>query len=92
MKEKKLMVNPDVVFREEENEALVFDPKTGKIVILNPTAKYIWQLCNGKNTQEEIIKCIIEKYDVTIEKAKEDIIKFINTMKEKGLIGEIEEL
>ena len=44
-----LIRNPDVVLREEDQDgALLFNPDTNQIRVINPTGLFIWKHCDGK--------------------------------------------
>ena len=55
-------------------------------ITLNETGKDIWKSLEENNSKEEIVKLILEKYDVSEEKAQQDVQNFINQMIEKGFI------
>ena len=55
-------------------------------ITLNETGKDIWKSLEGNKSKEEIVKLILEKYDVSEEKAQQDVQNFINQMIEKGFI------
>ena len=55
-------------------------------ITLNETGKDIWKSLEENNSEEEIVKLILEKYDVSEEKAQQDVQNFINQMIEKGFI------
>lgn len=58
------------------------------MVKLNETGKDIWiALAEGK-TESEIIRMIVDTYDVSEEKAKAGIERFVADMTEKGFIEE----
>ena len=49
--------NPDVVLREEDPEegALLFNPDTNQVKVINTTGLFIWQQCGEAHTLDEII-------------------------------------
>ncbi len=55
-------------------------------ITLNETGKDIWKFLEENKSEEEIVKLILEKYDVSEEKAQQDVQNFINQMIEKGFI------
>ena len=55
-------------------------------ITLNETGKDIWKSLEENKNKEEIVKLILEKYDVSEEKAQQDVQNFINQMIEKGFI------
>ena len=54
-------------------EMVLYDTQTESIHTLNPTAHYIWELCDGQHTQEDIVKQVktnfadTEVHDVRIQ-------------------------
>lgn len=60
--------------------------KMNVTITLNETGKDIWKSLEENKSKEEIVKLILEKYDVSEEKAQQDVQNFINQMIEKGFI------
>ena len=56
------------------------------MINLNSTGKDIWQGVEKGLSEEGIVQCIIEKYEVEVEKAAEDVRKMIQKMREAGVI------
>ena len=85
--------NPDVVLREEDIDgALLFNPDTNQIKVLNTTGLFIWKLCEKKHNIANIIKALKNSFDqVPDDKAAEQVKSFINEMKESGFIGIIKD-
>jgi len=85
--------NPDVVLREEDIDgALLFNPDTNQIKVLNTTGLFIWKLCEKKHNIVNIIKALKNSFDqVPDDKAAKQVKSFINEMKESGFIGIIKD-
>ena len=82
---KVLKANPDIVFREEGKEALLFDPDTGSIKVLNYVGKMIWKLLDGKNSKEDIQKKIEKKFsDVSSKQVGKDLDNFLKALEGYG--------
>ena len=80
--------NPDIVFREEGKEALLFDPGTGKIKVLNSTGKIVWKLINGKRTKKDLEDALIKKFsDATKKQISDDLNEFLGDLEKLGYIG-----
>jgi len=65
-------------FREEKNEYITVMSKEhpeSKELIINPTAKEILYLCNGKRSYSEIVEIMLNKYDVKRKILENDIRK-----------------
>ena len=52
------------------------------LFILNETGMFIWEQIDGKQTIEKIISLAAEHYDIDIPTAKNDVVNFIERIKE----------
>lgn len=77
-----LKVNSRIVFREECGEALLFDPESGNVKVLNETGKFIWKNLNGNNNKDSLVKKIMEAFDSSDDekKIKEDLEAFLEDL------------
>jgi coenzyme PQQ synthesis protein D (PqqD) len=89
----KYMRNPDVVLREEDEDgALIYNPDTDQIKVINPTGLFIWQQCDGTRDLGSIVSAVEESYDeVPGDQVSEQVEKFIDDMVNTGFIGTVEE-
>lgn len=76
--------NVNIVFRQEEDEALLFNPDNSDIVVLNSTGRFIWELCDGKNTKKDILDKMLEEFDVSSNEAEKDLSSFFSSLLEKN--------
>ena len=44
----------DLLVQDAQNELVVYDTKTDKAYVLNPSAAAVWRACNGKRSVQEI--------------------------------------
>ena len=58
------------------------------MINLTNSAKFVWELLQEYTTIDEIADKLSKKYNIDINKAKEDAEKFINNLKESNLIEE----
>ncbi|MDP2939673.1 MAG: PqqD family protein [Candidatus Omnitrophota bacterium] len=80
-----------IVFREEGDEALLFDPDTGAVKVLNETGKFIWSNLDGSASLEILVQKIMDAFDTSDEnKIKEDLEKFIAELKKLKFLDEDE--
>jgi len=85
-----LKTNSKIVCREEEGDALLFNPEDGAIKILNQVGYEIWKLCDGSLTLQQIIEKLKDEYpNVPAEAIKADIVNFIKHMQNLTLIEEV---
>jgi hypothetical protein len=80
--------NPDVALRDEDDDgALLFNPDTNQVLVLNPTAVCVWKNCNGTLNVTAMINLIKEEFDeVPNATVEEEILKFLTDMTKGGYI------
>ena len=59
------------------------------IYTLNELGTLVWELIDGKNSVEEIVEAICNAYEVAPEKATEDVVDFLHSLEQGGLINPI---
>jgi hypothetical protein len=88
------LCNPDVVTREEDPDegALLFNPDTNQVKVINTTGLFIWQQCIVARTLEQIIAEVQKDFDeVPLEQVAQDVKEFVDGMLATGFIGTIEQ-
>ena len=78
--------NKDVIFRQEEDEALLFNPDTLDTFVINATGCFIWQLFDGKRTEKEITEMITQTFEVDLETAEKDLTKYLVDLEKRNFI------
>jgi len=78
--------NDDIIWRKIEDKVVLIGKDGMAIHTLNKTAGYIWELCDGTNSPDEIAAKLCERFDVTPEEANVDVRETINKMEEMGLV------
>ena len=57
-----------------------------KMLSLNETAAYLWEAVSGKDfTREDLVQLLLDKYEVTPERAGEDVDKLTAVWLEQGV-------
>jgi hypothetical protein len=69
-----------------KNESVLFDPRTGTIHSLNPTAVLVWDHCDGKHKICDITEKILVRYGATRSQVEKDIWKTMGRFHELGLV------
>ncbi len=80
---------PKIIEREEENCYLLINRRNGQKLVLNESSFYVWKLCED-STVEDVIKKVVEEFNLDEKEAEEQITNAIETLYQKGLI-EMEE-
>jgi hypothetical protein len=88
---RRYLVNPDVSCREEGPDgALLFNPDTDAMLVINPTGLLIWQALNRPRTRDEIVAHLLETCeDVPTDQVANDVDEFIQSLQPGGFIGEV---
>jgi hypothetical protein len=81
--------NPDVVLREEDPEgALLFNPDTNQIRVINSTGLFIWKHCDGKKELPAIVAALKKVFAEVPEAEVEGQVKdFVDDMRANGFLG-----
>ena len=83
--------NENISLREEDEDgALLFEPDTGKIVVLNLTGVELWKRLKEPNDIKSLKSYIIENFSETDNHdVEKEINEFITQLKELEFIKEI---
>lgn len=85
--------NSDVVLREEDQDgALLFNPDTNRVELLNSTGLFIWQQCKSAVTMGDLVAKVKKAFDeVPEDQVAEDVQKFVEGLLSSGFLGKLEE-
>ena len=78
--ELKKVVNQYLVIRVED--ALVID----NMITINEIGKDIFDFLKEEHSEDEVVSYILSNYEVTEEKAREDVHEFIEKLIQKGIV------
>lgn len=77
----------DILAKDLDGETLLYDDTEEAIHVLNPTAKLVWELCDGEHTVEDIERKIRESFSVAEDyDVMRDIQRTMETFIAKGLL------
>ena len=68
-------------------EAVLFDPDTGSMFVLNPTAALLWQCLDGTASLGELAGDVEVAFGVTRDEAERDVLDFARALAERGLLS-----
>ncbi len=91
-KEQRLLCNPDVVLREEDEDGgLLFNPDTNQVKIVNTTGLFIWKQFKEANTEVKVAEALLKNFeDASAEVVQTDLKEFLQEMIQTGFIGEVQ--
>ena len=84
--EKPMARAESVVWRRIGDEAVLIADDGLSITVLNKTAAYIWDLCDGACGPADIAAKVCERFDVAFDKALADVERIMAKMARAGLL------
>ncbi len=86
--EYKIWGRQEVVLREEDDGAFLFDPDSGRLCYLNEVGIAIWKLCLQPINRAEIVNKICAEYPQIPEKQiSDDCSAFLGDLERLGFIS-----
>jgi hypothetical protein len=79
--------NERFLFSNLGNEGVLMDLTTGNYIGLNSIGNEIWHLLENETTPLEIISKLREKYNISQNECKQDVLEYLETMKSKSLFN-----
>ena len=78
--------NKNVVWRTIDDKIVIISAEALATYVLNKTAAYIWELCDGTKDPEGISADLGAHFDVLPEEADSDVRETIKKFEEMGLL------
>lgn len=69
-------------------EKVMVDFEQGKYFMIKGVGNDIWDMLEENITVEKIIASLMAEYDVTEDVCEQEVIKFLNSLENIGIIGE----
>jgi hypothetical protein len=68
-------------------ETIILTESGEELHTLDETGTFVWSAIDGKHTLSQILDTLCNEYDVPCERAKTDLLSFIEALEEKEIIG-----
>ena len=83
------IANPDVSCREEGPDgALLFNPDTDQVLVINPTGLLIWRALARPQGRDQVVAALVEQCDnVPADQVGRDVDEFLDPLLGKGFVG-----
>lgn len=88
---KKIKRNSGLVYNEIDGQVVMLNLKKEAYYSLNEVGSVIWTELSDPCTLEDLIKRLIEKYEISASRCSEDIEPFLNELVELGVIEILDE-
>lgn len=76
----------DIIYKPLGEENLLVDPKNKKVHSLNVSANFVWNLCDGHHSCQDISQKLIKQFDVKEVDALKDVEGVIAKFQEHSLL------
>ena len=79
--------DPSILFGAlPDGSAVLCEPRSRRAYGINLTAAYIWQLCTGEESVEDITARLLEDFDATPETVTPEIESLLNDLVSRSLL------
>lgn len=79
--------HPHAAARNYDGKALIIVPGLGEYNILNPLGTRVWELIDGNRGMSDIVRAIVDEYDVEPEAAEADVREFIEDLRRHAIVS-----
>jgi len=76
----------DVIWRRIGDDIVIIKEDELFSHILNKTASVIWEMCDGKNSIDDITSKICERFEVSYDEANADVNKTIKVLTKANVL------
>ncbi len=89
----RLRANPNLVLREESDGcAVLFDPETGALRLLNETATAIWKLLQQEHTAHRLLQQLRQQFEGIDDEAGQQTLDLLRELCSSGDLAILDEL
>ncbi len=78
--------HPEVTTVELDDEAVLYDERSGMAHVLNGTASVVWSCFDGSVSLRELARELAEAYDVAATTIEEDLLSLVRRLGGQGLL------
>ncbi|MBE0592473.1 MAG: HPr-rel-A system PqqD family peptide chaperone [Gemmatimonadales bacterium] len=87
MRESVVVVTPKQVWSDFlEDEIVVLDVQEGAYYVLNEVGARIWAMIQEPRTVDEIIRALLEEYDVEETQGVHEVVRLLQDLANRGLV------
>lgn len=78
--------SPKVAARIVDGQAVIVEPRSGMVNVLNDVGARMWELADGSRTASAIIDLLIAEFDADPGLIRGDALAFMADLLDKGLL------
>lgn len=76
----------DCLLEDMDGEMLLYNPDSATTLHLNGPSIIVWELCDGKNSVQEIVDIVKTAYPDQAAQIEEDIVKVVGDLSERKVL------
>ena len=69
-----------------DGESVLLNLSSGRYYTLNVVGSFVWDLCKGEHSLEEILSIACDRFDVAAQQAQDDIWELIMQLEQEELL------
>ena len=78
--------NPSIAWRAIDGEAVLIDPSTGTVFVLNRLGARIWERLEEPQGEDELARSLAEEHPEESHSIAEDLRRFLGSLAERSLL------
>ena len=78
--------NPRTAWRVYDGQAVIVSPDDSTLHTLNEVGTLVWEVADGRRDVAAIVARVCEAFDVTPERAEDDVRRFVAELETRGLL------
>lgn len=82
----RVLIDPDVIFRELDGEAVILHLGTGLYYGLDSVGTRMWQLLAEHRSVRRVFDMLVEEFDVSPETLRADLLRLIDDLHDRKLV------
>jgi hypothetical protein len=81
-------VRDELIFRQLDDEWVVYDPSGERLYVMNRTAAVVWLYCTGELTLDDIVVGVLDAFEgpADSEQVAADVRRAVAEFAERGLL------
>jgi hypothetical protein len=83
---KHIVQSKDTIWRRIGDDIVIIKDGGLSTHVLNKTAAFIWELCDGKSGVDEIAARICERFDVSYDEARADVDETVRILTKASVL------
>jgi PqqD family protein of HPr-rel-A system len=76
----------DVSLQRVGNEAILHDRRNGRAHVVNESGARIWELCDGRASQDDIVRAFAAAYDLPASAVQADVEDILAKFRELRIL------